>query len=152
MQSIICTLCGRVFSQKSGLTHHCRSIHLRLDPNSKNLSGSDGLDYELTDDILPFDNDTLIKPPDTEIFPNTWALINDTVQVHSFEDDDWDPLTLFATPQQWQLGHSIVDINLGKMKLNKFLKRIHIVPDANTKNTDQHYQLIVDMEEMDGLV
>jgi len=119
MQSCICTLCGRVFSRQSGLTRHRRSTHARLHPNSSNLSASDGLDYELADDILQFDDDTLSQPPETEIFPNAGAPIDDTVRVHSCEDDDWDPLAPFATPQQWQLCRSIVDTNLGKMKLNK---------------------------------
>ena len=152
MQSFICTLCGRVFSRQSGLTRHRRSTHARLHPNSSNLSASDGLDYELADDILQFDDDTLSQPPETEIFPNAGAPIDDTVRVHSFEDDDWDPLAPFATPQQWQLCRSIVDTNLGKTKLNNILKRRLIVPDANGKNPDQLYQLIADMEEMDGLV
>jgi len=113
---------------------------------------SDGLDYELADDILQFDDDTLSQPPETEIFPNAGAPIDDTVRVHSFEDDDWDPLAPFATPQQWQLCRSIVDTNLGETKLNNILKRRLIVPDANAKIPDQLYQLIADMEEMDGLV
>jgi hypothetical protein len=99
MQSFICTLCGRVFSRQSGPTRHRRSTHARLHPNSSNLSASDGLDYELADDILQFDDHTLSQPPETEIFPNAGPPIDDTVQVHSFEDDDWDPLALFATPQ-----------------------------------------------------
>jgi len=74
----------------------------------------DGLDYELADYIPQFDDDTLSQLPETEIFPNPGAAINDPVRVHSFEDDDWDPLALFATPQQWQLCCSIVDTNLGK--------------------------------------
>jgi len=152
MQSFICTLCGRVFSRQSGLTRHRRSTHARLHPNSSNLSVTDGLDYELADNIFQFDDDTLSQPPETEIFPNTGAPINVTVRVHPFPDDDWDPLAPFATPQQWQLCRSIVDTNLGKMKLNNILKRRLIVPDANAKNPDQLYQLITDMEEMDGLV
>jgi hypothetical protein len=152
MQSFIGTLCGWVFSRQSGLTRHRRLTHARLHPNSSNLSASDGLNYKLADDILQFDDDTLSQPPEMEIFPNAEALIDDTVRVHSFEDDDWDPLAPFATPQQWQLCHSIVDTNLGKTKLNNILKRRLIVPDANAKNPDQLYQLIVDMEEMYGLV
>jgi len=87
-----------------------------------------------------------------ELFPNAGAPIDDTVQVHSFEDDDGDPLAPFATPQQWQRCRSFVGTNLGKTKLNNILKRRLIVPDANAKNHDQLYQLIADMEEMDGLV
>jgi hypothetical protein len=45
-----------------------------------------------------------------------------------------------------------VDTNLGKTKLNNILKRRLIVPDGNATNPDQLYQLIADMEEMDGLV
>ena len=45
-----------------------------------------------------------------------------------------------------------VDTNLGKTKLNNILKRRLIEPDANTKTPDQHYELITDMDEMDGLV
>jgi len=152
MQSIICTLRGRVFSRQSGVTRHRRSTHARRHPNSSNLSASDGLDDELADDILQFDDDILSQPPETDIFPNAGAPIDDTVRVHSFEDDDWDRLAPFATPQQWQLCRSIVDTNLGKTKLNNILKRRFIVPDANAKNPDQHYQLIADMEEMDRLV
>jgi len=92
---------------------------------------SDGLDYELADDIPQFNDNTLSQPPETEIFPNAWSPINDTVRVYSFENDDWDPVALFATPQQWQLSCSIVDTNLRKTKLNNILKRRHIVPDAN---------------------
>jgi hypothetical protein len=152
MQSFICTLCGRVFSRQSGLTRHCRATHARLHPYSSNLSASDGLDYEPADDILQFDDDTLSKPPGTEIFPNAEAPIDHTVRVHSFEDDNWDPLAAFATPQQLQLCRSIVDTNLGKTKLNNIFKRRLIVPDANAKNVDQLYQLIADMDEMDRLV
>jgi hypothetical protein len=152
MQSFICTLCGRVFSQQSGLTRHRHSTHARLHPISSNLSASDVLDYELADDILQFDDDTLSQPPEMEIFPNAGAPIDDTVRVHSFVDDDWDPLALFATPQQWQLCRSIVDTNLGKTKLNNILKRRLIVPDANAKNPDQLNPLIADMEEMDKLI
>ena len=152
MQSFICTLCGRVFSRQSGLTRHCCSTHARLHPYSSNLSASDGLDYELADDILRFHDDTLSQPPETEIFPNAGAPIDDTVRVHSFDHDDRDPLAPFATAQKWQLCHSIVDTNLGKTKLNNILKRRLIVPDANAKNPDQLYELIADMEEMDGRV
>jgi len=152
MQSYICTVCGRVFPRQSGLTRHRRSTHACLYPNSSNLSASDGLDYELADDILQFDDDTLSQPPEREIFPDAGAPIDDTVRVHPFEDDDWDPLAPFAIPQQWQLCSSIVDTNLGKTKLNNILKRRLIVPDANAKNPDRLYQLIADMEEMDRLV
>jgi hypothetical protein len=67
------------------------------------------------------------------------------------EDDDWDPLAQFATPQQWQLCRSIVDTNLGKTKLNNILERRLIVPDTNAKHPDQLNQLGADMEEIDGL-
>jgi hypothetical protein len=79
MQSFICTVCGRVFSRQSGLTRHRFSIHALLHPNSSNLSASDGLDYELADDILQFDDDTLSQPPESKIFPNAEAPIDDTV-------------------------------------------------------------------------
>jgi hypothetical protein len=79
MHSFICTLRGRVFSQQSGLTCHYRATHARLHPNASNHSASDGLDYELVDDILKFDDDTLSQPPETEIFPNAEAAIDDTV-------------------------------------------------------------------------
>jgi hypothetical protein len=45
-----------------------------------------------------------------------------------------------------------VDTNLGKTKLNSILKQRLIVPDDNARNPDQLCQLIVGMEEMDGLV
>jgi len=152
MQSFIWTLCGRVDSRQRGLTGHRHSTDPCLNPNSSNLSASDGLNYELADDILQFDNDRLSQPPETEIFPNAEAPIDDTVQVHSFQHDDWHPLAPFVTPQQWQLWCSIVDTNLGKTKLNNILKRRLIVPNANAKNPDQVNLLIADMEEIDGLV
>ena len=49
---------------------------------------SDGLDYKLADDIPQFEVITLSQPPAMEIFPNAGALIDDTVRVNSFEDDD----------------------------------------------------------------
>jgi hypothetical protein len=70
---------------------------------------SDGLDYELPDDILQYHDNTLSQPPETAIFPNAGAPIDDAVRVHSFEDDDWNPIALFAIPQKWQLCRSIVD-------------------------------------------
>jgi hypothetical protein len=88
MQSFICTSCGRVFSRQTGLTRHRRSTHARLHPNSSNHSASDELDYELADDILQFDDDTQSQQPETEIFPNAGAPIDDTVRVQSLEDDD----------------------------------------------------------------
>ena len=113
----------------------------------------DGLDYKLADDIPHFDeNDKQCQPPETEIFPNAGALIDDTVQVQSLEDDVWDPLALFATPQQLHLCLSIANTNRGKMKLNNILKWRLIIPDANAKNPDQLYRVIPEMEEMDGLV
>jgi len=45
-----------------------------------------------------------------------------------------------------------VDTKLGKTKLNNILKPRLNVPDTNAKNPDQLYQLIADMEKMDGLV
>jgi len=152
MQSFICTVCGRVFSRQSGLTCHRRSTHARLHPNLRNRSAYDGLDYEPADDILQFDDNTLSQPPETEKFPNAGAPIDDTVQVHSFEDDDWDPLAPFATPQQSQICCSIVDSNLGKTKVHNILERRLIVPHANVKNPNSLSQLIADMEKMDGLV
>ena len=89
-----------------------------LQPNHRNLFTSDGLDYELADGILQFDDNILSQPPETKMFPNAGAPIDVTVKVDSFEDDDWDPLAPFPTPQQWQLCRSIVDTNLGKTKLN----------------------------------
>jgi len=83
---------------------------------------SDGLDYELADNIPQLDEDILSQPPEIEIFPNAGAPIDDTVPVHAFDDDEWDPLAPFATPQQWQLCRSIGDTNLGKTKLNNILK------------------------------
>jgi hypothetical protein len=62
---------------------------------------SGGLDYELADDISEFDDNTLRQPPEMEIFPTAGVPINDAVQDHSFEDNDWDPRISFATPQQW---------------------------------------------------
>lgn len=79
------------------------------------------------------------------------APINNTVRVQLFEDEDWYPLAVFATPKQWQLCSSIVDTNLGNMKLNNVLKRRLIVPDSNAENPDQLDHLITDMNEMDGL-
>jgi len=152
MQSFICAVCSRVFARQSGLTRHRRSTHARLHQNSSNHSASDGLDYEPADDIPQVEDDTLSQASETEIFPNAGATINDTVRAHPVEDDEWDPLAPFATPQHWQLCHSIVDTNLGKTKLNNILKRRLIVPDANAKNPDQLYQLIAEMEETDGFV
>jgi len=149
MPCFICPLCGRVFSRQSGLTRHRRSTHAHLYPNSSNLSASDGLDYKLEDIIPQFDDDSLSQPPEMEILSNAGTQIDDTVRVHSFEDEDWDPLPLFATPQQWQLCRSIMDTNLGKTKLSNILKRRLILPDANAKNPDQLHQLIADMEKMD---
>jgi hypothetical protein len=99
MQFVICTLCGWVFAQQSGLTRHCFLTHAGDDPNSSNLSTSDGLDYELADHILQFQDDILSQPPDTKMCANGGAPIDDTVRVHSLDDDEWDPLPLFATPQ-----------------------------------------------------
>jgi len=152
MQSFICTLCRRVSSRQSGLTRHCHSTHKYLHPDSSNHSASDGLDYELADDIPQFYDNASSQPPETYIFPNTEAPIDDTVRVHSFEDYYWGPLALFAIRQQWQLCRSIVDDNLGITKLNNILKGRLIVSDANTKNPDQLYGLIADREEMDGLI
>jgi len=152
MPSFICTLCGRVFSQQSGLTHHRCSTHAHLHPTSRNLSTSNGLDYDLADDILQYDDNTLSQPPEMEIIPNAGAPINDTVRVHSLEDDDWDPLALFATHQQRQQCNSIVDTNQCKTKLNNILKGRLILPDAIANNPDLLYQLIQDMEAMDVLV
>jgi hypothetical protein len=87
-----------------------------------------------------------------EKLPNAGAPLDDSVRVHSFEDDDWDPLAPFGTPQRWQLCHSIVDTNLGKTKLNNILTQRLIVHDTSAQHPEQHYQLIADMEEMDGLV
>jgi hypothetical protein len=123
-----------------------------LRPDSSNLSAIDGLDYELADNIPQFDGKTLSQSPEREIFTNTGAPIDDTVRVHSFDGHDCDPHALFPTPQQWQLCSSIVDSDLGIAKLNNILKRRHIVPDADAKNPNQLFQLIVDMEEMNGLV
>jgi len=149
MQCCICPFCGRVFSRQSGLTRHRCSTHAHLHPNSSNLSASDRLDYKLEDVIPQFDNDTLSQPPEMEILSNAGTPIDDTVRVHSFRDDDWDPLPLFASPQQWQLCRSIVHTNLGKTKLSNILNRRLILPDADAKNPDQLYQLIADMEEID---
>jgi len=122
MQSFICTSGGRVFSRQSGLTFHRPSTHARLHPNTCNHSASDELDYKLAHHIPQFADDTHSQQPETEIFTNAGAPFDDTVQVQSSQDDDWDPLALIATPQQWQLCHSIVDTNLGKTKLNNILK------------------------------
>ena len=87
---------------------------MHLHPNSSNLSASDGLDWKVADNIVQFDDDdTPSYLPEMEVIPNALAPIDDTVQVQSFEDDDWDPLASFATPRQWHLSHSIVDTNLG---------------------------------------
>jgi hypothetical protein len=151
IQFFISTSCGRVFSRCSGLTHHRHSTHARLHPKSSNHSTSAELDYELADNIVQIDDDTQRQRPELDIFPNARAPIDDTVPVQSFEDDDWDPLDLFATPQQWQLCCSIVDTDRGKTKLNNIIKRRLIVPDPYAKNPDQLNQLIADMEEIDGL-
>jgi hypothetical protein len=89
------------------------------------------LDKVLADHIPQCDDDTPSQRPEIELFPNAGALINDTVQVQTFEDDDWNPLAPFATPQQWELCSPIVGTNLCKMKLNNVLKRKLIVPDVN---------------------
>jgi len=152
MQSFICTLCGRVFFRQTGFTRHLHSTHADLYSNSSNLLASDGLDYKLADDIPQSEDDILSQPPETVVLPNAGTPMDDTIQVHSFEDDDRDPLALFATPQKWQLCRSSVDTNLGKTKLNNIVKWSLIVPNANAKHHDQLYQLIADMEEMEGLV
>jgi hypothetical protein len=139
MQSNICTSCRQVFSRRSGLTRHSRSTHVHLHRISCNHSALDELDYELADLFLQFDDDTQSQRPETEIYPNTEVQIDDTVRVQPIQDDDWDPLALFATLQQWQLCSSIVDTILGKTKLNNILKRRLIVPYANAKNPDQLY-------------
>jgi hypothetical protein len=87
-----------------------------------------------------------------QIRPNSEAPINDTVRVHTFENDGWIPLAPFTTPQQWQLCHSFVNANVGSTKLNNILKHKLIVPDTKAKNLDQLYQHIPAMEGMDGLV
>jgi len=58
------------------------------------------LDYVLADDIPQFDNHTHSQLPEMEILPKERALINDTAQVNSFDDDDRDYLAPVATPQQ----------------------------------------------------
>jgi len=133
MQSIICTSCGLVFSRRRGLTRPCHSTHAHLHWNCSNHSLSDGLDYKVADDIPHVDDNKQIRRPAMEIFLITGAPIDDTVRVLFFEDDDWDAVALFATPQQWQLCCSIVDTNLGKAKLNNILQWRLIVPDANAK-------------------
>jgi len=60
------------------------------------------------------EDDTLNQAPGTEILLNTGAPIDNTVWVQSFEGDVWDLTALFDPPQQWQLCHSIVVINLSK--------------------------------------
>jgi len=152
MQSFICTVCGIVISCQSGRTRHRHSTHADLHPYSQILSTSEWLDYELADDIPQFDDDTLSQPHQTNLFNKVGAPIYNTVRVHSFEDNDWDSLAPFATPQQWQLCCSIVDTNLGKTKLNNNLKRRLIVPDANANNPDLLCQLIAHMAEMVGPV
>jgi len=151
MQSFIWISCCQVFSPQCGLTRHHHSTDAPLHPNPRNHSMSDGLDYELADVIPKFDDNTQSQWPETEIFPKPGAPINDTVQVQSFENDDWDRLAPFATPQQWQLCHCIVDTNLGQTKLNNILKWRLSLPDANVKNPDQLYQLIADVERIDRL-
>jgi len=151
MQSLNCSSCGRVYSQRSGLTRHRHSTHAHLHPNSRNHSTSDGLDYKLADDIPQFDDHTQNQQPEMEIFLNAGAPIDDTACVQSYEDDDWDLFSPFATSQQWQLCCSIVATNQGTTKLNNILKRRLIVADANAKKPDHLYQLITDMEEMDGM-
>jgi len=59
------------------------------------------------------------------IFHNAGASINDAVRVQFLDNDDLDTLAPFAILQPLQLC-SIVDTNLGKIKLN-ILKWIHIV-------------------------
>jgi len=95
---------------------------------------SDRLEYNQADNIPQYDKEILSQPPQVAIFPNTEAPIGDTVHVHFFEDDDCDPLAVFATHQQWQLCHSIVDTNLGKTKLNNIIEWLLIVPNANANN------------------
>jgi len=112
---------------------------------------TDGLHYKLADDIPQCDNDRHSQWLETDILPHMGAPINNTVRIQLFEDEDWYPLAVFATPKQWQLCSSIVDTNLGNMKLNNVLKRRLIVPDSNAENPDQLDHLITDMNEMDGL-
>jgi hypothetical protein len=131
MQSFICTSCGRVFPPQCSFTRHHCSAHACRHPNSTNYSALDGLDKVLADHIPQCDDDTPSQRPEIELFPNAGALINDTVQVQTFEEDDWNPLAPFATPQQWELCSPMVGTNLGKMKLNNVLKQKLIVPDVS---------------------
>jgi hypothetical protein len=66
--------------------------------------------------------------------------------------DDWDPCALLSTPHQWQLCRSLVDTNIGQMKIDYILKRRLIVSDAIPKYPAQLYLLLADMKEMDGHV
>jgi len=74
---------------------------------------ADGLDCELADDIPECNNDKHSQPPESDIFPKTGAPIDNTVQIQSIDDGNWNPHAQFATPHQWQLCRSIVDTNLG---------------------------------------
>jgi len=67
---------------------------------SSNLSVSDMLNYALEDCTGQCDNDIHILWTAMELFPINIAPSDDTVHVKSFEDDDWDPLAPFPTPQQ----------------------------------------------------
>jgi len=140
-----------VFSQQCGLACHCRSIHVCLHPNSHSQSMSDGLDYEIADNISLFDDDTQIQRSQKEIFRNAGTPIDDKVWVQSFQYDNWDCPAPFATPQQSQLCHSLLDTNLGKTKLNNILKWRVIVPNTNNENLDQLYNLIACMKKINGL-
>jgi len=144
-------ICGEAIFRHSGLTCHQYSTHVRLHPYSCNRSASAGLGSKLAENILQFNDTTLCQPPETEIFPSSEALIDDKVQCNSLKDDYSDPCALFATPQWWQLSCSFVDTNLAKMNLNTIPTQRRIVTYVNAKNPEQLYQLILYIEEMDGL-
>ncbi|KAF8524251.1 hypothetical protein BDD12DRAFT_811059 [Trichophaea hybrida] len=144
----------KCFSRQSGLTRHCRVTHC-CHTNSVEPEESDA-GFQPGDPRLNVDPDAdnifgLDKTQRMEGFPHTGAPFDNIGHIPSFELDNWDPLSPFTTPEKWQLCRSIVDTNMGKTKLNNLLKRRLIVPGTDAKHADQLYQLIVDMDRMDGL-
>jgi len=89
-----------------------------MEPNKSHTRFEDRDPTHNTDtdvhDMCSFDDNI----PHTAVFPNAGPPIDDIVCITSFELDNWDPLAPFTTPKQWQLCRSIVDTNVGKIKLN----------------------------------
>jgi len=115
---LICTSSIGDLLQQSGLTHHHHLTYPHDHLNPSNLSMSYKPDYKWVRNIPQFDENIQMQPPELKIFPDGSSPVNDTLQVLPFEHSDCEPLGPFATPQQWQLGHLIADINPSKVKLD----------------------------------